>query len=275
MHRIWILFRRIFCYNGISYDQWSPLYLSINSSPCTFHCGDQWIARSLHSFIFLTCWHSELLIYSFFFLAWTFPRITICMDLWLVYICIFYLYCGFTVLSVWPADDLGGATCVLAGHETGCLSFSDGGAVSTSPPSECRARSAHAWDTGVVLCLPCILWRLTLIWQYGFEKVLHWQSLVNLNCQSWAVCRGICEVFMCSRSWENPQFHLKLADVCSEAVISPGLFLLTVVPFNLPLLWNFIPQMFSKLSCVFDLYDLPCSPGLFSSTLKSSSSICL
>lgn len=50
MHRIWILFRRIFCYNGISYDQWSPLYLSINSSPCTFHCGDQWIARSLHSY---------------------------------------------------------------------------------------------------------------------------------------------------------------------------------------------------------------------------------
>lgn len=82
-------------------------------------------------------------------------------------------------------------------------------------------------------------------------------------------------VFMCPGSWENPQFHLRLADVCSVAVIPPGLFLSTVIPFNLPLLCNFIPQMFSKLSCVLDLYKLPSSPGLFSSTLKLSSSICL
>lgn len=44
------------------------------------------------------------------------------------------------------------------------------------------------------------------------------------NCQPWAVRRGTCEVFMCSGSWENPQFHLRLADVCSVAVIPPGLF---------------------------------------------------
>lgn len=163
-------------------------------------------------------------------------------------------------LAVCPSDDLGGAACVLADHETEWLSFSDGGAVSTTPPSECRARSARAWDTGVVLCLPCILWRLSLIWQCGLEKCYTGSPWWICNCQPWAVRRGSCEVFM----WENPQFHLRLADVCSVAVIPPGLFLLTVIPFNLPLLWNFIPQMFSKLSCVFDLYELPSSkPFLF------------
>lgn len=86
---------------------------------------------------------------------------------------------------------------------------------------------------------------------------------------------GSWEVLMCSCSSGNPHLHLRLADICSVALIPPELFLPKAISFNLPPLRNFISSMLSKLSCILDLNELPSILGPLSSVLELSLSICL